>query len=316
MDAFDDFEIKPLTKGLGFHKKSEELKSAMQKSIVGSSMTSKSIPDIPVDELFSEEDPDSLMSYEDLLSALETPTSDLEVTQTFERPSASSRNTRSTNTISDLAKNSFTAGMDFFDTETVQEETPFPGEEIKTPLSEEPPFTSNIPALDKTIANRPLPKVEMTSDISRGATNSPGQQLTPASFSISAAFLDVFVVLGISMLSLVMLLIVTGVELSSVVAMAQSDFTIQMALVIMYVSIYQIYVIGSRSISAKTLGEWTFGLQLGNEKEQRRAIFPLKVLWRGVMILLTGVVTMPLLSIIFRKDLMKYLSGLQLYSQA
>ncbi|MEZ4872416.1 MAG: hypothetical protein R2827_09280 [Bdellovibrionales bacterium] len=49
------------------------------------------------------------------------------------------------------------------------------------------------------------------------------------------------------------------------------------------------------------MGEWTFDHQLGRDEEQEEALYPLKVVWRSILIILTGVVILPLLSFVTRR---------------
>ncbi len=303
MDIFDGFEMKPLTKGLGFHKKVTDLKSNMDKGDLGSKKLQHNIPELPVDEMFTEEGPAKDISYEDLLSALDNPSKGFEINE----PLGATPKPGARLEISDLAKDSFNAGADFFKPE-VDIQQPFPGEEAPAPSKIETPFNTKMPAIIER-------EEKKNSSTSRGATNSPGGLLKPASFSLMAAMLDILLSVGLSMLSMVLLVMITGAQLESVFTTAKFDTTIQLAFLVMYVSIYQIYVIGSRSMAGQTLGEWTFGFQLGRDEDQEKAMYPMRVLLRGIIIVLTGVVTLPLLSIIFQSDLLKHLTGVELYCQ-
>src|SRR3954470_8010743 len=46
-DLFDEFEFKPLTEGLGFHKKAEQIKNQIADSRLGETASSRVIPDRP-----------------------------------------------------------------------------------------------------------------------------------------------------------------------------------------------------------------------------------------------------------------------------
>jgi len=83
----------------------------------------------------------------------------------------------------------------------------------------------------------------------------------------------------------------------------------------LYIAVLQLYVIVARSFFGKTLGEWTFDYQMGDNEQVKSTVYPLLVLWRSLVIMGTGVITLPILSILFRKDLASYLTGLQFYKK-
>ena len=71
MDTFDDFEIKPITKGLGFHQKQEDLKSATKHSRLAEDHLPKKVPQRPS----SSESKNNYeqTTYEDLLASIAQP---------------------------------------------------------------------------------------------------------------------------------------------------------------------------------------------------------------------------------------------------
>jgi len=114
---------------------------------------------------------------------------------------------------------------------------------------------------------------------------------------------------------LISLLMITKVDLMKVFTNTQTDMMTQLSLAVLFTALYQMYVIVARSFFGKTLGEWTFDHQLGRKKEQDSALYPIQVLWRSFLTVITGVFILPTLSFISRKDIPSYLSGLQLYKK-
>ena len=91
------------------------------------------------------------------------------------------------------------------------------------------------------------------------------------------------------------------------------DLTAQISAIMLFVVVLQIYVVTSRSLFGCTLGEWTFDCQMGTDPQQKDGYYPMQVLWRSLLTIGTGVILIPLLSFISRRDLARYLTGLQLY---
>ncbi len=297
MDPFEEFEFKPLTKGLGFHKKSSELKRQMLEGVASSApKTSYDLPEATPAMLENEPDlvaaeprqPQSQKeAYADLLKALEKPMS-------FETSSNP--------------------------TEGLEMTEPLPREESMTASTAEGHLPDmNMPGVVESLKKSGFEekKAELFGkSISRGASNSPKiKVLEPASVGVAAGILDSIFVVALSLIFLVSLVLVTGVHLSSVVFNTQTDVTTQISMGVLFVAVMQMYVVVARSFFGRTLGEWTFDMQLGDDNQHKTSAYPLRVLLRSVVTIVTGVLLLPLLSFLFSKDLAGFVSGLQLYRQ-
>lgn len=69
-----------------------------------------------------------------------------------------------------------------------------------------------------------------------------------------------------------------------------------------------------RGFNGATIGEWTCSLRLGQPWQRLQSGYILKVLLRTTLIMATGIVTLPLLSLLFKRDLAGDISGLKIYS--
>ena len=87
----------------------------------------------------------------------------------------------------------------------------------------------------------------------------------------------------------------------------------QFQLGLLYVVVLQMYILLSRSaLFGQTLGEWTYEIQLGDEVQRAKAIYPVQVVFRGLVFALTGFIILPLLSMLFSQDVVAKISGLEL----
>ncbi len=89
----------------------------------------------------------------------------------------------------------------------------------------------------------------------------------------------------------------------------------QISLGVLFVAVMQMYAIIARSFFGRTLGEWTFDLQIGRDEEQKLESYPLRIALRSLVTTVTGLVLLPILSLILGRDLAGWLSGVQLYRQ-
>ncbi len=303
MDTFDDFEIKPITKGLGFHQKQEDLKSATKHSRLAEDHLPKKVPQRPS----SSESKNNYeqTTYEDLLASIAQPKAPAQ-----EKPKTSM------GLGAELDKQ-----LEITSTFPRKEEKKQAAPEMEIPQTPEFPNPFSTPSMpdfkdEPKLNNNKVAEPKLAeSSVKRGAHDSKQGRLKPAAFSLSSVILDTLVVVAIALAFLISLLWVTQVDLLGVMTTAQSDIATQLSLAVLYVAVYQMYVIVSRSFFGRTLGEWTFDHQLGDEKQQKSGMYPLQVVWRSLLITATGIVVLPLLSMIFRKDLASYFTGLQLYKE-
>lgn len=75
-----------------------------------------------------------------------------------------------------------------------------------------------------------------------------------------------------------------------------------------------LYLISLRIFFGFSIGEWACDLRLGQPTERARGSYPWKVLLRSSLIVGTGLVLLPLLSLLSGRDLAGRLSGIRLIS--
>ena len=143
------------------------------------------------------------------------------------------------------------------------------------------------------------------------APNAEGLVPVPANFA--AATIDAMVVAGIATVFLVCILTITKVNLIGLLTNARTDDATRLHLVLLTLAVMQMYMLVARAFFGSTLGEWAFEMQLGTDAQQRKAYYPLQVIWRTLITTATGLVVLPLLSFGFRRDIAKYLTGVQLF---
>lgn len=311
MDVFDEFEFKPLTNGLGFHKKAATLKEQLKKSGALESEMVGMPKGLPANLLDDAAGPIK-NSIPDIGSGLEKnpyklkkqPIHDLDFTETLPREPKKS-------------------AMDVEMPRPIQ--SPFPKPEAfrqpfipATPGAPSIPAVPPAPAVDSRVeeAKKLLRHQELSNvGTRRGAADSPQGLLIAASTSVPSAILDFVVVVALTLIFMVALMLVTGVDLGLVMTNIGDDLLTQISGLALFMSVMQMYVIISRSFYGCTLGEWTFDHQLGQSQDQERSSYPLRVALRSFVIILSGVILLPILSLLIGRDLAGRLSGTQLYRQ-
>ena len=282
MDPFDEFEFKPLTEGLGFHKKAVNLKETLSQSGVFDDELND-IPSAVPPGLLDRPTPAKPKTnrFEDVLSALEKAplqrTADLEFSEVLPREAPT--------------------------------QSPFPKKEA---------FRAPTPSAPN-VAARQTPAATETNRVGtrRGGADAPPprRRLESATLSVPSVILDLIIIVALALVFLTSLLAVTKVDLNVVLKNLSLDPMTQLSLGVMFVAVMQMYVVISRSFFGRTLGEWTFDLQVGRDEDQRAQSYPLRVAARSLLVTLTGLIFLPLISAVLRRDVAGGICGAPLYRQ-
>lgn len=283
MDPFDEFEFKPLTEGLGFHRKPVQAVDEVEEMSASESPQFKKGSRI-FDDLPKVEIP----SAQSLLKKKSEPV--------FEKP-ASRPNVRKPQSLNakpmgDIEKPSTSSNI-------------FPNRKSR----------SNVPEIEEASLDRHLDFVENSNSkgVQKASRQSPRRMLLPVPVSIMALALDLIVILALSLMFLSALLFVTDVSLGLVIGHAKSDKMARLSLGLLIFAVTEMYMIVSRSFFGNSLGEWAFNLQLGNDEQQKKLGYPLRVVLRTMVNAVTGFVLLPLLSLIARRDLAGMICQLPLF---
>lgn len=144
------------------------------------------------------------------------------------------------------------------------------------------------------------------------ATATSGTHEKPLAFHFGSAILDTLVVLGVGCVLLAILLGVTGANLVALLENSRTDVQTMILLGVLFFAAALLYTLASRSFLGATLGEWSYEIRVGSKDARSRWYYPLLVLWRGALVSMTGFVLFPLISAVFGRDVLKWLTGIEL----
>ncbi len=235
MDPLNDFEFKPLTEGLGFHRKTNSLSQDMKNSNVVKAALTRDLPTAP----------------------------------------------------------------------------PL----LKTPLPSKNPTKPTSQEIDKLVETFKQPHLDFNNP--QKLTN-VAKPIEPQAvkWDFSPFIIDLMMVLAMFLFAFVVSMAITEVDIYNFMAninlAAENNLVIPSILLIMMFS----YLTLCRIFTGATLGEFVFDLQLGTTGDYFNYNYSLKLLYRTVIILLTGVILLPLLSMILRNDIAGKISKLNLYKRA
>ena len=173
--------------------------------------------------------------------------------------------------------------------------------------TEQKPQTDQNPSLplrqiksEKNYLNR-LDFVENSLNFSGGSRKRSGGKLVAWTFV--AAVIDLcFILMTTFVLSIFLLKVL------------KNGISLQTSLFFIFLNFSISYYLATRLYVGSTLGEWACYLRLGQPTERANKKYIFKVFLRLALHLATGFIILPILSIIFKKDIAGLISGLKIYS--
>ncbi len=142
------------------------------------------------------------------------------------------------------------------------------------------------------------------------------KQIKPISYNVAASIFDTGMVVMLTGVFAWAVFFITQIDAAAVLSLIRREAAAQVAAGVLLAAVFEFYAIISRVFFGRTFGEWTLGVRLGTPKQQLKWWYPFAVLFRSTLVLLTGLLTLPLLSTISRRDLAGTLSGISLYQES
>ncbi len=131
-------------------------------------------------------------------------------------------------------------------------------------------------------------------------------------WSLAAGTIDLLMMFALTCFGLGVTVFAMGWKVN--LAQISQDPALQWALILMLIGLYASYLLVLRVFLGCTLGEWACGLRLGEPRHRLSPGYALKVHLRLFATVFTGVITLPILSLVFGVDIAGKLSGLPLVS--
>ena len=165
--------------------------------------------------------------------------------------------------------------------------------------------------LDNSLSQA-FPKAELNKTFYH-QTVTPKEQYKEVTTSFASAALDTLIVMALSTLFVVSLVAITQIDIINMVQNHNMGTKVAIELTLLFFGTSLVYYMLSRGMFGSTLGDWAFDVQLGSQEDRLNLMYPLQVIFRTFVIIATGIITIPILSVAFGKDMAYYFSGLKLY---
>jgi hypothetical protein len=143
-------------------------------------------------------------------------------------------------------------------------------------------------------------------------TEKPKELFKSTRIDFSASLLDAMLITAGTLFCLIVLLLVTNVDLFANLYHPDSQGLIYLSLVTLVAGVSWIYLVSNRIFLGFTPGEWVFDQRLGKPEQMGSVAYALKTVLRTSVIIATGYILFPILSLLFNKDLLGQMMGLEL----
>ena len=129
-----------------------------------------------------------------------------------------------------------------------------------------------------------------------------------------AATIDTLVVLSMSCFFMLCYSLMIKLGLRSALGFTLSHENVGMTFSIFFLFSGWMYFIAMRALTGASIGEKTCSLRLGQPHERVKRSYLARVVIRTTLTLITGIITLPLLSLVFKTDIVGHITGLNIYS--
>ncbi|MCB0348326.1 MAG: hypothetical protein KDD37_05795 [Bdellovibrionales bacterium] len=295
MDITEEFEFKPITEGLGFHKKQVSLKEETKKAQEHVIKTSK--PVLESEDLHKVRQPAQAQSVRDLISSF--PALDgLDYVEEENKQQVQMKEA--------LPRKDLTSSQ-LHTQQVLKHKDP----ELK--INPEV-FQRKLDMLDVQPLIPEIKKQEVVED-KKLSEKKRVIDLVAKAPTIGTYLIDAFTIIGLTNVFMAALLLVTGVDVVFILMHPQSDILTKISVGVVLFSVWMFYLLISRTFFSKTLGEWATDYQLGTDMQTLQMSYPLRVAMRAFVNTITGIVILPLLSVLTGKDIVGSLCGIKLHKK-
>jgi hypothetical protein len=174
-----------------------------------------------------------------------------------------------------------------------------------------PEITPRTPAIDNIFRERKFPITTFIQDSGFHSGPISGRSYRRSLWSLAATIIDGLIVTSLGCFFIVAFALIVNSNMKVTLSFFDGSFTIFGAVV--FTALAMIYTIMLRSFLGYSIGEWACGLRLGLPNERLSRKYSLRVIMRTLAIFFTGIIVLPILSIVTGYDMAGRLTGIYLF---
>jgi hypothetical protein len=127
-----------------------------------------------------------------------------------------------------------------------------------------------------------------------------------------ASVLDGMLIVSAFLLSLIVMLSITKVDLFMNLSHPQTSGMIYLATAGLFFAVYFVYMVVNRAFVGYTPGEWAFDQVCGTAEQSESLMYIPRLIFRTLLVAFTGFFTLTFISFLFNKDVAGQITGLPL----
>lgn len=135
-----------------------------------------------------------------------------------------------------------------------------------------------------------------------------------AAWNWLASVIDILILISATSLFLLVFAALFQQPPSQVIASIRANQNIYQAFTEIFLLSAWVYMVAMRAFMGATVGEWACDIRLGSDSEKNKSGYLIRVAARESIMTLTGLVILPLVSLIIARDFVGNLIGLRLMS--
>ena len=172
--------------------------------------------------------------------------------------------------------------------------------------------TRNKSRVQSDIFNRSNYFIENKIDFRRGSQNRSGFNLV--FWSWMSALIDSLVIISISCFCLVLFAFLMKTPMRDILKSTGISNSFVEMFAYAFLLSFWVYLVTMRVFMGASLGEWACQLRLGQPMQRILPGYVLQVAVRTTLIVVSGFLFFPLLSLLFRRDILGDITGIRIYS--
>lgn len=282
-DPFEEFEFRPINEGLGFHRKPK----AQSSTSVGGT------------EAVTVVAPVSKSSNAGNTSAVTSGSTSLAKSN----QSSKSASTRSTPSV--------------FQAPLARTETEHRPETKKSATLQVPTIEDDSISKAQSAVNEILKSLNHKRQLDFVSDNAKNKnELKKSRPQLFAALLDGMLITAAFLMSLIVMLTITKVDLFLNLSHPDTSGMVYGATAALFAAVTFIYMVVNRAFAGYTPGEWAFDQCCGQENQDQDLSYIPRLAFRTLLVMATGFVILPFISYLMNKDIAGQLSGVSLFKKA
>jgi len=129
-----------------------------------------------------------------------------------------------------------------------------------------------------------------------------------------SASIDTLIVVSTSCFFIVIFSMIMKSSVGNLFGLISNNQNMVMVIATLFLISMWSYLIFMRVFMGASIGEWTCSLRIGEPLQRLKLNYIFRVMLRTTVVLLTGVVVLPVLSLILSRDIAGEISGIKIYS--